>query len=196
MSFRFEKKFLFTKKDFIFFKKNFLSKYAFCLFPQREINSLYYDTKELDNFYDSEEGTLPRIKIRIRNYNKQDKFFKEIKISSSEGRFKISEGFKYKNIKNKNQVISFQNNNYLPNIFTNYLREYYSYSNLRITIDKNIKYSNYHTKKIYFDNNIILELKSKNHIDYNHEIFKKLNFTDTRYSKYVNAIKCVKNLDY
>ena len=39
---------------------------AFHTFPSRNINSIYYDTQGLDFFTDSEEGTVPRKKIRYR----------------------------------------------------------------------------------------------------------------------------------
>ena len=39
------------------------------MFPPRYIYSLYYDTKSLNNFTDSEEGTVPRSKWRVRSYS-------------------------------------------------------------------------------------------------------------------------------
>ena len=37
-------------------------------FPNRTINSLYFDTASLNDYHDSEEGTVPRQKIRLRWY--------------------------------------------------------------------------------------------------------------------------------
>ena len=37
-------------------------------FPNRTINSLYFDTASLNDYHDSEEGTVPRKKIRVRWY--------------------------------------------------------------------------------------------------------------------------------
>lgn len=191
MSFRFEKKYLLQNKEFLILKNSFLERNCKKLYPSRNINSLYFDSKYLNNYYDSEEGTLPRIKIRIRNYDKLKKYYKEIKISSYEGRFKISKELS-KDIYEKFESSLFYNGKkYFPYVYTNYKRSYFSYSNLRITVDTNILYQNYHNKKVYYDNNIVLELKSKDHIDYTHNIYSKLKFSDIRYSKYNNAINNV-----
>ena len=41
------------------------------LYPQRMITSIYYDTKNIKYFNDSEEGIIPRRKVRIRSYDNQ-----------------------------------------------------------------------------------------------------------------------------
>ena len=61
------------------------------LYPPRTIISYYFDTANMQMFCDSEEGTLPRKKVRYRRYGQSKKFTKEIKISSIEGRFKTTE---------------------------------------------------------------------------------------------------------
>ena len=38
------------------------------LYPPRYIYSLYFDSKDLANYTDSEEGTVPREKWRLRTY--------------------------------------------------------------------------------------------------------------------------------
>ena len=65
------------------------------LFKERNINSIYYDNNNFKMYFDSIEGTVPRKKIRVRNYNDKLKFNTkennlELKISSVEGRFKTS----------------------------------------------------------------------------------------------------------
>ena len=62
--------------------------------PSRQVNSIYFDTPKLDFYTASEEGILPRKKIRIRWYNENtNKVFKETKISSIEGRYKFNSQF-------------------------------------------------------------------------------------------------------
>ena len=39
------------------------------LYPSRTINSVYFDTNDLRLFFESEEGLLPRKKLRIRWYD-------------------------------------------------------------------------------------------------------------------------------
>ena len=72
-----------------FLKKNGLSD----LYPARTISSNYLESKDFDLFKSSEEGTLPRKKIRLRSYPKDEsiRWKLEKKISSVEGRFKTSD---------------------------------------------------------------------------------------------------------
>ena len=59
------------------------------LYQKRAINSCYFDTQNFRMFHESEDGILPRRKIRFRWYNNQFFCSKETKISSIEGRYKI-----------------------------------------------------------------------------------------------------------
>ena len=113
------------------------------LYPSRKINSCYFDTQNLALFQDSEEGVLPRKKVRIRWYEDDNKSNKEIKISSVEGRYKIVENFLNLNSLKKNYDLNLVDNEYgvlRPSLIVSYDREYYSLSGLRITFDNNIKY--------------------------------------------------------
>ena len=60
------------------------------IFPKREIESIYFDDKNFEMYNESEEGVLPRYKIRLRRYPQSDlkKWFFEKKINSVEGKFK------------------------------------------------------------------------------------------------------------
>ena len=61
------------------------------LYPRRLIKSIYFDDFRLSMFIESEEGISPRKKIRIRSYNDNLKdIFLETKVTSPEGRYKIS----------------------------------------------------------------------------------------------------------
>ena len=63
---RYEIKFVFTNKDENkLLKNNKLKK----IFPDRIVESIYFDTSEFKFFHLSEEGVTPRIKIRMRGYN-------------------------------------------------------------------------------------------------------------------------------
>ena len=68
MSFRNEKKYRLSYGDLYELKSQLISVGMKKLYPDRQINSEYLDTKELKMFSDSEEGILPRKKIRIRWY--------------------------------------------------------------------------------------------------------------------------------
>ena len=88
MSFRKEKKYRLTFSELSFVKKKLFQSGMSSLYPARIVNSCYFDTHDLKLFSESEEGVLPRKKIRIRWYDKKNNFSKEVKISSIEGRFK------------------------------------------------------------------------------------------------------------
>ena len=192
MSFRFERKALFHFSDYIKIKKLIFDKGGSILFPKRFIKSLYFDNYQKQTLIDSEEGSHPRKKIRIRTYPESNlkNFFLEKKISSVEGRFKLSKILKQSEYISflKNGVFDEQYGNCYPLMWVTYEREYFSVLGKRVTLDKNIKYKKYNQFKEYFDNeNVILEAKS-NMLEKTN-IFDDLpQFTEVRVSKYCNSI--------
>ena len=100
MSFRKEKKYKLTIFEFNNLKKLLIKKGMQKIYNKRFINSLYYDTKQRDMFYHSEEGVMPRKKIRIRWYNSEMNFKIEKKISSIDGRYKITNSLPIDKIEN------------------------------------------------------------------------------------------------
>jgi len=194
MNFRIENKYkieivkLYNLYDYL--KKNKARIY----YPTREINSIYFENNNFDSYHDSLEGKLPRKKIRLRYYPnknqsiKKDKYF-EIKINSIEGKIKISNKILNYEKLLKFGFYDFQYGQCYPIVETNYFREYYNLFNIRLTIDKNIKYSYFKKKKIVtFKNECIIELKS-NDIEISDYIEKNFYFERIRFSKYCNAIE-------
>jgi len=114
------------------------------LHPKRQVTSLYFDTRTFQMFHDSEEGLLPRRKHRVRSYGVGGKEFQlEKKISSVEGRFKISTELDKIEL---SQLLSCglfcsQYGLIWPTITISYVRQYFSLGELRLTFDHNIKYS-------------------------------------------------------
>tara|TARA_B100000212_G_scaffold123332_1_gene92476 strand:+ start:3696 stop:4196 length:501 start_codon:yes stop_codon:yes gene_type:complete len=110
------------------------------LYPKRIVKSIYFDTRDLTFFHESNEGILPRKKVRIRSYNDEKTFYQEIKYTSEEGRYKLN-----KKILKSNNSIKINDKKYgvlIPTLEINYNREYFIYKNLRLTFDNNIKYKN------------------------------------------------------
>ena len=101
MSFRNEKKYRLSYGDSFKIKSELIKLGMKKLYPNRQINSEYLDTKELKMFSDSEEGVLPRKKIRIRWYHDKTNQNLETKISSIEGHINITS---FKNISNENSA--------------------------------------------------------------------------------------------
>ena len=85
MSYRIEEKIPMTLNDAINFISNLEKDGLKMLHPKRIISSDYYDSADFNLFRDSEEGLLPRKKIRIRHYplSKLSEYSLEVKISSA-----------------------------------------------------------------------------------------------------------------
>ncbi len=198
MSFRTENKFILSKKKLFEFKKWLNQNSYSILFKKRHINSIYFDSKNFMIYKDSLEGTTPRKKIRIRTYSeffydKNNKFNLEIKISSTEGRYK-----KTKEIKDGiNTFLNGYNDNQygmcFPVLNVSYEREYFIRNNSRITIDTNIKYFSINGKVksnyCYYEDNYVVENKLTNN-DRN-EMLEFFPFSQARFSKYCNGIEKV-----
>ena len=145
-------------------------------YKSRIINSYYFDTIFLKDFIDSEEGTVPRKKLRFRWYGKKQKI--------------AIENF---DLEIKNILKKFKTN-YYPIIKVSYNREYFksNVSNLDMNYDTNIIYErlskNYkRTSKIY-DSNNIFEVKDDLNISPDN-FLKYINHKRTRFSKYSEGIK-------
>lgn len=155
MSFRKEKKFRVTKHEFSLLKAILLEKGMASLYTPRQVNSIYFDTRDTKMFFDSEEGVLSRKKTRIRWYDKTLNFQIEEKISSVEGRFKKNR--KLQSVNNIESVYQYRpfDSKYgtlFPTLKVSYNRTYFFISGMRITFDENIKYENLRNK-----NNIVVK---------------------------------------
>ena len=192
---RYEIKFIINKKEKInFINKNHLNK----IFPDRIVESIYFDTKNLQFFNLSEEGVTPRFKIRLRGYNNEKPSNLEIKKTKNYHREKIVlKNFQFNSFELHKTLKSMGINNIVDQkIRVKYLRSYYELKDLgRITMDENIEFFNpskefRNPKKI---NKIILEVKiQRKEIDKNH-VEKIINLKESRFSKYCVGINCLRN---
>ena len=66
MSFRKEIKSTLNKSKLNYLLTWIKNKGGETLYPERIINSVYFDTRNLNMYYESIEGVLPRKKIRLR----------------------------------------------------------------------------------------------------------------------------------
>ena len=190
MSFRKEFKIRLSPYDSLRLKSQLIEKGMKDLHPPREICSIYFDTKTFDMFHDSEEGSLPRQKVRVRRYpNTSDKMQLEIKYSSIEGRYKttdmltndeaqkiIREGYTVPLYGHCDAVVEVR-----------YNREYFEYENVRITIDNDISYRSVESDMIIKEPEVVLEIKAPIECtdDYLHNL---VNVPLSRFSKYNRAI--------
>ncbi len=157
-------------------------------FDDRNVHSIYFDNSEFKFFTDSEEGTVPRKKVRYRWYNNNyESGNLEIKKTFSTHREKTKKKANLKNIKNKLFLLGLK-----PVLKVSYLREYYIIDKTRFTLDKQIKFFKLNKyfdimSKINVQDNII-EFKSSISIDYS-MILQDIMQYRTRYSKYCEGIK-------
>ena len=189
MSFRKEEKVIFHISEYGKLKNLILLSNAKTIYPKRHIKSIYFDNNNNQMFIDSEEGSLPRKKLRIRTYPKNDietNWFFEKKINSVEGKFKTTKkinDFKKKNLLKFGIHDEIYGNCY-PNLYVEYIREYFFLSNARITLDKSISYKSFlNNKSIKKVDKLVLEYKSKDLNDF--DLFNgKIPFQFSRMSKY------------
>ena len=192
MSYRKEKKFRLTRSESKLLKFSLLEQGMKILYPKRNIKSCYFDTKNLLMFNQSEDGILPRKKIRYRWYDSNLIINKELKISSIEGRYKETFFVGPINLSKLSQTKLFDHDYgfIYPSLKINYFREYYTFKKLRFTFDTNIEYekldSNIMQKSI--DNDCVMEIKATNNI--NDDFLDAIISNQTeRFSKYCRGIK-------
>ena len=192
MSFRLEDKYIVNNEDRIKIL-SFIERSGFEQeFKNRDITSLYFDDKNLSMFYDSEEGTTPRKKIRIRFYEDKDKVLNlEKKINSQEGKYKVSKKINIDDL-NFYKKKGYYDSSYgicYPVLAVNYNRYYFKKKNYRITLDININFKKtIHTSFKYLENFSILEVKILNKFNIPSDL-EQLPLNKTRYSKYSEGIK-------
>jgi hypothetical protein len=195
MSFRKEEKLHIHKSQLLNLLDWIYKNGGYRLYETRTVSSTYFENDSMQMFKDSEEGCVPRKKIRVRSYTKKEHQINqsslEIKTSSIEGRFKTADmDFDLKKI----MTIGFFDTNYgicKPIVKVNYQREYYKIHNVRLTIDRHIEYIKLSSLEnaIYkrHDPDIIVEIKAENFVPIEY-LFKKFQFNRIRFSKYSRAI--------
>jgi len=189
MSFRKEKKFRVSVYDSLILKAQLLDKGMNRLFPKRSIHSQYFDTKQNKMFHDSEEGILPRKKVRVRWYNNSQKILTlENKTSSIEGRFKTTkkisheEFYEYK----VNGLLDSLYGHIAPSVLVEYSREYYQYQDVRITFDSNIRYFMIKDNRLSTEDERVIEIKVPFSVSDDY-LEKLLPIPTSRFSKYSRA---------
>ncbi len=194
MTFRIEEKFFLNSQNLDNLLSWISSNNGSVLYPERHISSLYFDTDNNRSFLESEEGIVPRKKVRLRSYQEFISFNKEVnletKITSVEGKFKNSKRL------NSEEVSKFilkglflKDYGYVyPKIYVSYKRFYFKINDIRLNIDTKIKYNDFKKKKFSIgDSDIVLEFKSP----LNNKILKELEiipFNKRRFSKYARGI--------
>ena len=192
MSFRKEKKFRVTVSDFHKFQSHLHQQGMKTLFEPRLITSVYFDTPDLNMFNDSEEGLLPRKKVRIRWYNYDKLFTLENKTSSMEGRFKVTSNLENhisESELNTKKRMDAQYGHIQPTLKVSYKRSYYVFNKMRITFDKDICYQNlkYADTRKYHDPERVIEIKIPSNCP-DDFVERLIPFPTARFSKYSRGL--------
>ena len=190
MTYRKELKFRFQAELADLVQADLVSKGAVYLHPDREVNSIYFDNVKDESYLDSEEGLLPRKKIRARWYNDQkEELCWETKISSFEGRFKTICKLPLPTLQQYKEH-GFMDDMYglmHPITKVSYLRSYFKLREFRFTLDRNIKYYNIKSGVVKVDHECVVELKADIAADV--EFGSSLmGYPLARFSKYSNSI--------
>jgi hypothetical protein len=195
MSFRKEEKLHIHKSQLLNLLNWIYDNDGYKLYDTRIVSSTYLDNDDMQMFEDSEEGCVPRKKIRIRSYTmKEHKIGQsalEVKTSSVEGRYKTTDkNFDLKKI----MTIGFFDKDYgicKPRVRITYKRDYYKIHNVRLTVDRYIEYIKLNTKGkgVYkkYDPDIIVEVKAEDFVPIEY-LFKIFHFDRIRFSKYSKAV--------
>lgn len=218
-NYRYELKFNLNQIEYNELKNFIANKSFFKAYPDRKINSLYFDSVVFKSLSENISGISDREKLRLRWYNNKD-FTPVIEKKIRTGRFGSKISFEIKNLSKKNIEIipiiklkkiifdyllsvnsSFKMEYYVPSLFINYEREYFQNRNgVRLTIDKNIIFksitlnSTINKSKAIKHNCIIMEIKfGEEKKEAVKNLIQNLNLIPQRHSKYVTGLT---RLDY
>ena len=195
MSFRKEEKLNIHKSQLLNLLNWIYKNDGYKLYDTRTVSSTYFDNDDMQMFKDSEEGCVPRKKIRIRSYTRKehkiDQSALEVKTSSIEGRYKTTD----KNFElRKTMTIGYFDKDYgicKPRVRVTYKRDYYKIHNVRLTVDRYIEYIKLDSQGngIYtkYDPDIIVEIKAADFVPIEY-LFKIFHFDRIRFSKYSKAV--------
>jgi len=176
------------------------------IYPDRQINNIYFDTIGLHTFHQNVDGVAERKKYRVRWYNtevgniQQPQF--EIKARYNQlGTKKIVPVSTF-NLHHLTPLIKTVNqhsqtfNELRPVLLNSYMRSYYGTRDgqYRITIDRNLRYFSFLTGQKFYrhsvtDAGMVLEIKYDENLDDSTDrILQHIPFRQTKSSKYVTGV--------
>ena len=218
---RFERKYIFNnininKIILAIYRSNFN---FISSFPDRIVNSIYFDDINLSSITDNLDGVTEKKKIRLRWYGDNKtinnsklelKKKSEFLVHKKEFNLRIPKNFEFQNKKNilfiKNLINNDKNlrkqitrKTLNPILSTHYCRSYFLSSDklVRLTMDKNIEYIHLTDNKDINiknkTNNVIIELKYRKELD--NFVRKKIDNISVRFSKnskYIHGAQLLK----
>jgi hypothetical protein len=210
---RFERKIIFTPESPQCLKDQLkINRFPFRrLYPSRQVNSLYFDSKTLSTYLDHINGKESRYKIRFRWYGDFAALTLEGQVEikykiGSVGDKKVfpltiskdalKPGLRLKELfKDRLPKDLAEYGEFTPSLFTTYQREYFTNSTrkIRLTLDHKTKLSPYHPQRFYpmFPlETVIMELKyNVDDADQAEIVMADFPYASTRCSKYISGIE-------
>lgn len=161
--------------------------------PPRIVCSLYFDTQFMEMYRDTQEGLLPRKKLRLRTYgtrqfmNSGSTYFLEVKLSEAYSRSKtIISDVDHEQIMRCGYYLE-QYGYCYPRVFISYLREYYVCGQVRATFDTEIAYERFGIYSRFVDESSVMEFKFP--LGCQDDVLDLLSeFPRSRFSKYERAV--------
>jgi len=201
---RYERKFRITDSGYESVKHELLSNPAVFseAYPDRVVNSIYYDDINYTAYNDNLLGKADRVKYRIRWYGtsmdsiEQPVLEKKIKKSLlGTKEYKILNNFSLsQSVPALNDL--YQSNQLYPHVLVRYLRTYLESMDglLRATIDRELNYYNLLdgrlSEQVYSDGAIILEIKYGQEDEaIANNCMQAISYRLTKNSKYVSAMQ-------
>ena len=188
------------------------------LYNDRQINSLYYDTYNLQSAKDNLNGYANRVKYRLRWYGNDNNKFVNAEFKIRSNKFNYKKIFSLNNsLKNINiyEVFGIYNDAFkkdyenvvnligykrlFPVLNVSYLRSYYYYEDIVVTFDREISYklfnsTNTQSKK---DFGRVIELKiPEKHLNVSTKLINEFPFRVTRNSKYITGLSILGKTSY
>ena len=169
--------------------------------PPRWVHSIYFDTKEGFLYHQSQEGIVPRKKIRLRWYNNENFLCQgvwEEKWSFEHYREKKSQSYFYDAPKSVQDILRLSPDQLLiPTAMVSYRRTYFKNAKgIRSTWDQNIVYQGIN-RKLEINHQKSLEHLSVFEIKTPHDMSKDestsvVGHPSSRFSKYCRAIEALR----
>lgn len=159
------------------------------LHKERTVVSLYFDNIDFGLYKSSMLKDVNTQKLRIRNYEGEDDFFKEVKKNTYSGKYKTVSKL---NINSFDEILqtTLDGQTLYPSLYTKYKRNYYTFENCRLTLDTDIKFISHkfrsQSQKNYYFPNEVLEFKLLNG---NLDIEKYIDTNPVAFSKYNYAVE-------
>ncbi len=166
------------------------------LFKNRDVKSLYMDTKKFDIFHNSQEFDVEKYTLRYRNYSNDSTINLEVKENTKDGKYKSSEKTIYNSF-DEIKYLNFRGYLTIPTLFVTYNRNYYNFSSARFTIDRNLFFENTPNRSLSYKNHYskfnIVEIKLMSNDNYDVENFLIKN--PQKFSKFKYGISKIYDFD-